>query len=122
LRVASISPAWTGGDRQDDGGGAHSGIAAGCVSVRANRQGGEHAARQDRARSIASRDLQEGDETIGISTDASDIEVHAEFLTPGREDEPLHLPPGGWKTAFAFGYALTVYKKPGLGIRHRAPD
>ena len=57
----------------------------------------------------ASRDLQAGDQTVGISTDAGDIEVHAEFLTPGREYDKLDLPPGGWMTAFAFGYALTVH-------------
>ena len=59
---------------------------------------------------LVSRDLGEGDATIGIRTDAGDIEVYADFLSPGREDAPLDLPPGGWKTAFAFGYALTVHK------------
>jgi exodeoxyribonuclease-5 len=33
----------------------------------------------------ASRDLQEGDKTIGISTDDGDLEVHARFLPPGHE-------------------------------------
>jgi exodeoxyribonuclease-5 len=61
----------------------------------------------------ASRDLCEGDKTIGISTDAGDIEMHAHLLPPGREDEPLDLPPGGWMTAFAFGYSLTVHKAQG---------
>jgi exodeoxyribonuclease V len=61
----------------------------------------------------ASRGLDPDDETIGISTDAGDIEVHADFLPPGREDDRLDLPPGGWKTAFAFGYALTVHKSQG---------
>src|SRR5689334_17817435 len=31
----------------------------------------------------------------------------------GHEDDLLDLPPGGWKTAFAFGYALTVHKAQG---------
>jgi exodeoxyribonuclease-5 len=62
---------------------------------------------------FASRDLCEGDAKIGISTEAGDIEVHADFLPPEREDAPLDLPPGGWKTAFAFGYALTVHKSQG---------
>jgi exodeoxyribonuclease-5 len=61
----------------------------------------------------ASRDLLETDKTIGISTDAGDIEVHADFLIPGHEDDPLDLPPGGWKTAFCFGYAMTVHKAQG---------
>ena len=61
----------------------------------------------------ASRDLHPDDKTIGISTEAGDIEVHADFLPPGHEDDLLDLPPGGWKTAFAFGYALTVHKAQG---------
>jgi exodeoxyribonuclease-5 len=61
----------------------------------------------------ASRDLEGNDKTIGISTEAGDIEVPADFLPPGHEDDPLNLPPGGWKTAFAFGYALTVHKAQG---------
>jgi exodeoxyribonuclease-5 len=61
----------------------------------------------------ASRDLRPDDKTIGISTDAGDIEVHADFLPPGHEYDPLDLPPGGWKTAFAFGYALTVHMSQG---------
>jgi exodeoxyribonuclease-5 len=44
---------------------------------------------------FASRDLHEGDATVGISTDAGDIEVHAEFLTPGHEYDKLDIPPGG---------------------------
>jgi exodeoxyribonuclease-5 len=60
-----------------------------------------------------SRDLLPGDETVGISTDDGDIEVHADFLPPGGEDEALDLPPGGWKTAFCFGYAITVHKAQG---------
>jgi exodeoxyribonuclease V len=66
----------------------------------------------------AHRDLHEGDETVGISTDAGDIEVHAEFLPPGHEDDNPDLPPGGWKTAFAFGYALTVHKAQGSEWDH----
>jgi exodeoxyribonuclease-5 len=61
----------------------------------------------------ASRDLGPDDKKIGISTEAGDIEVPADFLPPGHEDDPLDLPPGGWKTAFAFGYALTVHKAQG---------
>jgi exodeoxyribonuclease-5 len=61
----------------------------------------------------ASRDLGEGDKTIGISTDDGDVEVHAHFLVPGHEDDPVKLPPGGRTTAFAFGYALTVHKAQG---------
>jgi exodeoxyribonuclease-5 len=61
----------------------------------------------------ASRDLYPDDETVGISTDAGDIEVHAEFLTPGHEYDKLDLPPGGWMTAFAFGYAATVHMAQG---------
>jgi exodeoxyribonuclease-5 len=61
----------------------------------------------------ASRDLHEGDATVGVSTDGGDIEVHAHFLLPGQEDDQLDLPPGGWMTAFAFGYALTVHKAQG---------
>jgi exodeoxyribonuclease-5 len=61
----------------------------------------------------ASRDVAEGDDKIGITTEAGDIEVHADFLPPEREDATLDLPPGGWKTAFAFGYALTVHKAQG---------
>jgi exodeoxyribonuclease V len=61
----------------------------------------------------ASRDLQEGDEKVGISTDAGEIEVYADFHLPGTEDDPLDLPPGGWKTALAFGYAVTVHKSQG---------
>jgi exodeoxyribonuclease V len=61
----------------------------------------------------ACRDLLDGDKTVGISTDAGDIEVHAEFLPPGHEYDKLDLPPGGWKTAFAFGYALTVHLAQG---------
>jgi exodeoxyribonuclease-5 len=60
----------------------------------------------------ATRDLGEGDKTIGVSTDAGDIEVYATFLTPGHE-YALDLPPGGWMTAFAFGYALTVHQAQG---------
>jgi hypothetical protein len=56
----------------------------------------------------ASRDLHEGDKTIGVSTDAGDIEVPAWFLRSGSEYDRLDLPPGGWMTGFAFGYALTV--------------
>jgi exodeoxyribonuclease-5 len=61
----------------------------------------------------ASRDLHGGDATVGISTDAGDVEVHASFLTPGHEYDKLELPPGGWMTAFAFGYALTVHQAQG---------
>lgn len=61
----------------------------------------------------ASRDLAEGDQKIGISTDAGDLEVHAHFLPPGQEDDRLELPSGGWMTAFAYGYALTVHKSQG---------
>ena len=61
----------------------------------------------------ASRDLQDTDVKVGISTDAGDVEVYADFHLPGAEDNPLDLPPGGWKTAFAFGYALTVHKAQG---------
>jgi exodeoxyribonuclease-5 len=61
----------------------------------------------------ASRDLHQGDATVGISTDAGDIEVHASFLTPGREYDKLELPPGGWMTAFAFGYSLAVHMAQG---------
>jgi exodeoxyribonuclease-5 len=61
----------------------------------------------------ASRDLHAGDGTVGISTDVGDIEVHASFLTPGHEYDKLDLPPGGWMTAFAFGYALTVHMAQG---------
>ena len=63
----------------------------------------------------ASRDLQEGDETVGITTDdGDDIEVHAAFVAPGHGD----LPPGGWKPAFAFGYALTVHMAQGSEFDH----
>jgi exodeoxyribonuclease-5 len=61
----------------------------------------------------ASRDLHEGDATVGISADAGDIEVHAEFLRPGHEYDKLELPPGGWMTAFAFGYCLTTHQAQG---------
>jgi exodeoxyribonuclease-5 len=61
----------------------------------------------------ASRDIYPDDETIGISTDAGDIEVHAEFLTPGHEYDKLDLPPGGWFSSFAFGYCLTVHQAQG---------
>ena len=61
----------------------------------------------------ASRELHEDDKTIGISTEAGDIEVHAQFLPPGHEYDQLDLPPGGWMTAFAFGYALTVHLAQG---------
>lgn len=61
----------------------------------------------------ASRDLCPDDRTIGISTDVGDIEVYADFLPPGREDAVLDLPPGGWKTAFTFAYAMTVHKSQG---------
>ena len=61
----------------------------------------------------ASRDLREDDKTVGVSTDAGDIEVYARFLPPGQEDEKLDLPPGGWMTVFAFGYAMTVHKSQG---------
>jgi exodeoxyribonuclease-5 len=61
----------------------------------------------------ASRDLLEDDKTIGVSTDAGDVEVHATFLPPGHEYDKLDLPPGGWMTAFAFGYALTVHLAQG---------
>jgi len=54
----------------------------------------------------ASRDLHEGDKTIGVSTDSGDIEVPAWFLPPGSEYDRLDLPPGGWMIAFAFGYAM----------------
>ena len=59
----------------------------------------------------ASRDLHADDETIGISTDDGDIEVHAHFLPPNHEYDKLDLPPG-W-TAFAYGYALTVHLAQG---------
>lgn len=42
-----------------------------------------------------------------------DLEVYATFLTPGHEYDSLDLPPGGWMTAFAFGYALTVHQAQG---------
>jgi exodeoxyribonuclease-5 len=61
----------------------------------------------------ASSDLAEGDKTIGISTDAGDLELHAQFLPPGREYDQLDLPPGGWMTVFAFGYALTAHQAQG---------
>jgi exodeoxyribonuclease-5 len=61
----------------------------------------------------ASRDLYPDDETVGISSDAGDIEVHGEFLTPGHEYDKLELRPGGWMTGFAFGYALTVHQAQG---------
>jgi exodeoxyribonuclease V len=61
----------------------------------------------------ASRDVRENDRMIGISTDDGALEVRADFLPPSREDDALDLPPGGWKTAFAFGYALTVHKAQG---------
>jgi exodeoxyribonuclease-5 len=61
----------------------------------------------------AARDLYPDDETVGISTDAGDIEVHASFLPPSHEYDKLDLPPGGWMTAFAFGYALTVHMAQG---------
>jgi UvrD-like helicase C-terminal domain len=35
------------------------------------------------------------------------------FCRLGHEDDPLDLPPGGWMTAFAFGYAMTVHKAQG---------
>jgi exodeoxyribonuclease V len=59
----------------------------------------------------ASRDLEEGDETVGISTDTGDIEVPAIFLPPGHECDRPELAP--WATAFAFGYALTVHQAQG---------
>ena len=59
----------------------------------------------------ASRDLHDDDQTVGISSDAGDVEVHAEFLCPGHEYDKLDLPPGGWMTAF--GYALTVHMAQG---------
>ena len=55
----------------------------------------------------ASRDLQEDDKTVGISTDNGDIEVHAQCLRPGHEYDKLDFP--WWMTAFAFGYGLTVH-------------
>jgi len=61
----------------------------------------------------ACRDLHEGDRTVGVSSDAGDIEVHAEFLTPGHEYDRLELPPGGWFSSFAYGYALTVHQAQG---------
>jgi exodeoxyribonuclease-5 len=61
----------------------------------------------------ASRDLDEGDQTVGISTDGGDVEVYATFLPPGHEYDKLDLPPGGWMTAFAFAYALTVHMAQG---------
>ena len=61
----------------------------------------------------ASCDLHEGDKTIGVSTDAGDIEVPSWFLPPDIEYDRLDLPPGGWMTAFAFGYALTVHMVQG---------
>jgi hypothetical protein len=33
--------------------------------------------------------LEEGDKTIGISTDAGDLDVYASFLTPGHEYDSL---------------------------------
>ena len=64
---------------------------------------------------MASRDLREGDECIGIRLDDGDeIEVPADFLGPGREDEPFEAEGRSrWRMAFAFGYALTVHKAQG---------
>jgi hypothetical protein len=53
--------------------------------------------------------LLESEKAAGVSTDAGDIEVFATFLPPGHEYDKPDLPPGGWMTAFAFGYALTVH-------------
>jgi ATP-dependent exoDNAse (exonuclease V) alpha subunit len=61
----------------------------------------------------ASRDHEFGDDTIGVITEDGDIEVPAVFLEPGREYDKLELPPGGWMTAFAFGYALMVHMAQG---------
>jgi hypothetical protein len=59
----------------------------------------------------ASRDLQEDDKTIGISTDDGDVEVPGVFLPPGHEYDRPDLPV--WMTVFAFGYALTVHQAQG---------
>jgi exodeoxyribonuclease-5 len=61
----------------------------------------------------ATRDVEEGDKKIAIITDVGDLEVHAAFLTHGHEYDGLELPPGGWMSAFAFGYAITVYQAQG---------
>ena len=61
---------------------------------------------------FASRDLEAGDRTVGISTDAGDIEVRAVFLSPGHEyDNLADLPI--WMTAFCFGYSATVHGAQG---------
>ena len=64
---------------------------------------------------VAARDLQERDKCIGIRLDnGEEIEVEADFLGPGREDEAFEKSGvAQWKMAFAFGYALTVHKAQG---------
>ena len=59
----------------------------------------------------ASRDLEEGEETVGISTEDGDLEVPAAFLAPGHEYERPELPPS--MSVFAFAYALTVHQAQG---------
>jgi exodeoxyribonuclease-5 len=60
---------------------------------------------------FASRDLQEGDKTIGISTDDGDLEVPGVFLPAGHEYDRPDLPV--WMCSFAFGYALTTHLAQG---------
>jgi hypothetical protein len=83
------------------------------AAARAGREAAEAAVYRFRHQKKASRDLDAGDETIGVSTDTGDIEVRAEFFRPGHECDKLELPPGGWMTAFAFGYTLTVHLAQG---------
>jgi exodeoxyribonuclease-5 len=59
----------------------------------------------------ASRDLEEGDETVGISTDDGDVEVPTIFLGPGHEYDRPELAP--WQTVFAFAYPQTVHQSQG---------
>jgi exodeoxyribonuclease-5 len=61
----------------------------------------------------ASRDLLPGDRTVGISVDECEVEVEADFLPLGHEDDQPDRVQRGRKTSFAFGYAMTTHKAQG---------